>query len=108
MNYYRHGDLGFTPIKEIPKGVGGRLKKVKSAILAEGEATGHYHKLTAKPNTKFSIRTADNGDKYLKLGDEAELTHQEHNTITLNPGLYLMQHEREFNYFEKKERQVYD
>lgn len=107
MNYYRHGDLGITPIKKIPKGIE-KIYKGRKFTLAEGEATGHHHVLTATPKTKFEILKDNEGNLILHLEKTAKLTHQEHKEITIEPGLYIMKIEQEFDYFEKRATQVID
>ncbi len=108
MNYYRHGDLGFTPLTKIPD----NLKKVykgQKFVLAEGEKTGHKHVLVLdKPNTAFEILQDNQGRHILKLEKDAKLSHQEHKTITIEKGMYLVQNEKEYNYFQKEIQRVQD
>jgi hypothetical protein len=103
MKTYRHGDLGITPTKEIPKG----LKKIysgKEFILAYGEATGHHHKLVAD---KVEIFMDNSGKMYFKT-DGGELTHQEHKTIKIDKGCYFVNRENEFDYFLEEIKQTKD
>ena len=98
---YRHGDL---LIKEVKKTAGKLVKHTGSFVLAEGTRTGHHHTLTGKG---FKVReTADN--RYLEIKSPTRLTHQEHDTITIKPGNYVIEHEREFDYELQEARQVMD
>lgn len=103
MNNYRHGDLLLRQIEELPKG----LKKLQSNILAEGEFTGHHHKIVADP-IDLTLYEDAQGRKYFKLDKDANLTHQEHETITVKKGLYFVDIEQEFDPFQETINQVRD
>ena len=76
MNQYRHGDLLIQQVADIPRGA----KRVKHGILAEGEATGHAHRV----DTKEAILYERDGKLYLRTGARgAALTHEEHARIDL-------------------------
>lgn len=48
---FRQGDLLIQKVSEMPKG-----KKLKTNLLALGEATGHHHKLeTLRPNGSYMV-----------------------------------------------------
>lgn len=103
---YRHGDVLINPIKEIPK----KLKRVPRdngrVILAYGEVTGHAHAICA-PEKSVTLFQHPDGGTYLRVvGAPAELTHEEHATITLPPGYYRIGHQRE--YFPEEIRRVVD
>lgn len=106
---YRHGDVILVALDKLPKT---SLKKVASGkdyVLAEGEVTGHKHVITAERGTKVEILKDDNGRYYLKVNDKAAtLTHQEHNALTVEPGIYLVGKEQEHDYFAKENRRVFD
>lgn len=99
---YRHGDLFFKPVKKVE---GKEIKHQGSFVLAEGETTGHKHVITAE---RMEIRQAENGRFYLSLGNGGTVTHEEHKTITLPPGLYEMGNEREKDWFNGAVRKVVD
>ena len=73
-----------------------------------GEATGHHHTLTKTKENQFNLLEDAQGNKYILILDRTELTHQEHDTITLEPGKYQMTIEREFDYFLEKINEVKD
>jgi hypothetical protein len=72
---YRHGDvLLLTPVT-LPS-----TATVKTGnIVAEGEATGHAHRLEG--GTIYE----DDGRMFITAGDRASMTHEEHGTRTLEP-----------------------
>lgn len=98
--FARHGDLILRPVKSVK----GRLVKHDGRfILALGERTGHHHMLKGQ----FKVReTAEH--RYLIVEVASLLSHQEHDTITIEPGTYEIDHEREFDYELKGIRRVVD
>ena len=94
----RQGDLVFRKIDEVIAG-----KSCKKLVIAEGEATGHSHLLSADTATKIY------GDKTkFMLTGKAKLMHPEHETITFLKGTYVVINEREFDYAEEQMRKVQD
>ena len=95
---YRHGDVAIKQIDKLPSG----LTKEKGTTLARGEKTGHHHTLVAeKPKTKIQLFKDAQGQMYVEVsGAEAQLTHQEHHTITVMPGIYVVGSEREYDVLE--------
>lgn len=103
---YRHGDIILKEIENLPKNLKS-VSKESQFVLAEGETTGHKHTLVAKPQT-MEILQDKKGRFYLKFSDVVELTHQEHKTIFIQPGIYEVGNEREYDYFLEEIRKVVD
>jgi hypothetical protein len=101
----RHGDVALIPAK-LPKGVKGKL--LTELVIAFGETTGHNHTLTAEPETKFKVVETSDGTRYFVLNKTAQLTHPEHKTITVLPGVYVQGQEREKDWFSLSVRKVVD
>ena len=99
---YRQGDLLIRRIESLPQG----LTKLDTKILAEGEATGHQHRLTSKTVQVF--RDDANQQKYLSLEEPTQLVHEEHKPITIEKGTYVVIQEREFDPFADYIRRVAD
>lgn len=101
----RHGDVVFYRVNEIPA----RLKEIKingnEWVAAYGETTGHKHLLTCE---RMTIRQAENGRYFLSLEVDGTLTHEEHKTIVLPKGDYLVGSEQEMDWFTKTKRKVID
>ena len=80
---YRQGDVLIMPVKNIPKS----LVPTKRVTLALGEVTGHHHSIA-----NGAIGYADNetalADYFEVQNESADLTHQEHDTISLPKGKY--------------------
>ena len=104
MKNYRHGDLSFHQIEGLPED----LKEVThsgSFVLAEGEHTGNKHVVEAK---KMRIFRDAEGRYVLEVKDQATITHKEHHTITLQPGIYRQEVEIERDPFLEKIKEVAD
>lgn len=100
----RHGDISFHPLQRLPKG----LKEIGhngSFVLAKGEYTGHAHKLVSQGVRIFQDQE---GRYVLEVKDKAEIVHEEHGAITLLPGIYQQEQERERDPFLDQIRQVAD
>ncbi len=87
----RQGDVFVTRIAELPKG----LTPKKTNVILEGELSGHFHKTTSgqqlvNPKTKNPLEIC-----YVKGELETELVHDEHPTIGLGPGIFLITRQRE-------------
>src|SRR5690606_28967323 len=79
---YRHGDVLVAPVDEIPS----EARKRPNCILAEGEITGHSHRIDEPGAAELY---ADGGQLYLRvLADRATLVHDEHHPISLPQGIY--------------------
>lgn len=85
--YARQGDVGIlSPIITLPEGA----KKLKTNVVVYGESTGHSHQLVGG-----DIFRKDDV-MYLVLEKGGKLVHQEHETITLESGIYPVIRQREY------------
>lgn len=82
---YRQGDILFVACDEGAKG-----RTVVSGIVAEGEATGHYHRVV--DGLVFEV----DGTLHVVSDGGATVTHDEHDTLTLAPGTYRVVRQREY------------
>lgn len=126
--HYRQGDVLFIKIDELPPL---RFKTRKDKVILKGEVTGHAHKLEGKTkilevaeeianfelkdwtlsNTAMARNAFASVPKsqvigYAVVDSPAELTHEEHKTITIPPGKYQIRRQREYD--EKEIRFVED
>lgn len=103
--HYRHGDVPLHPIKKVS---GEIIKHDGSFILAEGEATGHHHRITVPRLEDMEIRKTTDGGYIVTLKSEATLSHEEHGTLKVAPGTYSVGHEREKDWFSLTVHRVVD
>jgi hypothetical protein len=97
---YQQGDVLIKKVKSFSGG-----KKLDHLRLAEGEATGHAHKVS---EGKAELYEKD-GIMYLRVNsDTATVTHEEHKEIELSRGDYEINIVQEYDHFEEEARNVVD
>lgn len=88
---YRHGDVLVAKVKAIPE----KAVKRPHLVLAEGELTGHSHRVLEAGSAELYQAGAE---MYLRvLADGATLIHQEHGPIVLPRGEYRVWRQREYS-----------
>ena len=104
---YRHGDLLIRQVKKISLSA----KRLDTNIIAEGEVTGHNHKLYGSHQV-YGTHSSQNWriivPTYFQAKEEISLKHQEHNTLKISKGLYEILHEREYDPFKNIQQEVVD
>lgn len=80
---YRQGDVLIVKVDSIPK----NLKPTKKVTLALGEVTGHHHTIHVGA-VGFANAEEDLAEYFSVESESADLTHQEHDTITIPKGSY--------------------
>lgn len=101
--YYQQGDILIKRIEKLPEG---ETVKTKELVLAEGETTGHMHKIEETQYAKM-IKTSD-GKVYLSVTKQIPLKHDEHHIIIIEPGEYEVSKVREKDHTTKLVREVQD
>lgn len=88
---YRHGDVLVLQVDAVPDGA----VKRTHLTLAEGELTGHSHRIAEADSAElWEFRT----ERFLQVtGCSATLIHEEHGPITLPPGAYRVWRQREYS-----------
>ena len=96
---YRHGDLLIRQVDEIPESA----TQLSTNIIAHGE-NGNTYKLHG------SHQVYETPDKQILFTAEQDvsLKHQEHNTLKISKGNYVIIQEREFVPFKNIEQEVID
>ena len=88
---FRQRDIYIEGVRCLPAGA----VNTHDTILAEGEATGHRHRVRDfRSAVVFSL-----GDELFVdvTADRAEIVHEEHGTIELNRGIYRVWRQREYD-----------
>jgi len=102
----RQGDILLVPIEKVPDGLTEVPREDGKIVLAEGEATGHLHAIDAPEATFLAKDIGSPEDRYLVIEEAeaitaeaagVELTHPEHDTVTLAPGAYEVRRQREYS-----------
>lgn len=77
-------------------------ENMQEAVLAEGEVTGHAHRLRG-PRVDWDAES-----RRLQLDEDASLSHEEHGRQTLPRGNYTVGIVREVDHLERVVRNVAD
>jgi hypothetical protein len=102
MNY-QQGDVIIEGINIVPR----KAKKKNrngDVVVMEGEVTGHAHRIKNKAVQMYE----DAGVMFIESPEEFVITHEEHNPITIDPGIYKIGQVREWDHLEEIERRVVD
>ena len=83
----RHGDLQIMKVDKLPADV----KKLDRKELAYGEVTGHAHRI----DVGELFETKD-GELFLKVEKLTKVSHEEHKTVALQPGVYRVGIKRQY------------
>lgn len=107
MLIHSQGDVIFLPAKSFKKKFLDKFQdKKKNLTLAEGETTGHAHRIT---KGKAEIYTLMAGLMLLKvMSEQAVISHEEHEDIVLPMGDWVVPIQQEVDHFEKTLRRVAD
>lgn len=106
----RHGDVMIKPVSvELADKVKAQSGREESQLtIALGEATGHHHTLYPTSDTSRVRLVEIEGRRFLDVGTEYFLRHQEHKEQRIVPGVYEIVIEKEYDPFEKAMRKVVD
>jgi len=106
MKQKQQGDVLLQQLNGTPCGKQRIIPRhARGFVLAEGEATGHAHVIDSETNA----RLIEIGDRLiLQLQEEAELKHEEHGPVTLEPGVWEVGIVEEYDYFAQMTRNVVD
>ncbi len=90
---WRHGDVFIEQVRSIPPG----LTPTRVPVLAEGELTGHAHRIQEAGAAEFFIGPVD-GERFFRIKTpSATVVHEEHGPITLTKGAYRSWIQREYH-----------
>lgn len=100
----QQGDVILRRVKSVPKGAAEVKRKSGAIVLAEGEATGHAHRIMDVDAMFFE----KDGKFYLKNEKAVTLTHEEHKPFTIEPGIWEVGQVREKDWLGGIVRRVAD
>ncbi len=111
--FYRQGDILLERIYEIPQQIMKQQQQQQQQqtqdnyIIAHGES-GNQHRMS-KHVLIFENPENKEEERYVQvLSQNTDLVHQEHKSIYIPQGIYIIRREREYNAFEIAIRQVQD
>ncbi len=108
MNQFtaRQGDVLIIATSKIPKGLKPVDRENGRIVLAHGEVTGHCHAIDSNTALFLESDLAEMADRFLRVEEQVEVVHDEHDPITLPPGDYIVRRQREYS--PEEIRQVAD
>ena len=86
-------------VKKIPESA----TQLSTSIIAHGE-NGNTHKL----HGSHQVYETPDQQILFTANQDLSLKHQEHNTLKISKGNYVVVHEREYNPFKNIEQEVID
>ncbi len=105
MTQKYQGDVSIVKIEKLDKAL--NFKPLKNGfIVAEGEVSGHHHRLVAERGATVEIAQDENGFYLNVKNGSVQMNHESHETQTIEKGLYFIGHQYEYN--EVEERRVLD
>lgn len=99
--FYQQGDVILRVVDTIPS----RMDVKKDKIVAEGEVTGHMHRILAEDSTVF---VTEEGKIFVDSPKGTVITHDEHDVIELPAGKYQVSIVQEYDPLEEEIRNVKD
>lgn len=106
MIIYSQGDVNFLPAEAFKKKFLDQFKEKKGVVLAEGETTGHAHRVTKGQVQMYQLIA---GLMLLKvMSEQATISHEEHEDIVLPVGDWVVPIQQEIDHVEKTLRRVAD
>ena len=90
--HYRQGDVLLMKVERLPEEAVLMETEKHRVVLAYGEVTGHAHAIS----TDVAAMYSHNNERFLHVTPGAELVHEEHSTIFLEPGVYKVVQQREY------------
>lgn len=122
----RQGDVLLIAVSSLPSAVTKKVRENGRVVLAHGEVTGHSHSIVEKKVIHYdapdAVQAAEallasvglnreltvaNAPTFLSVEAPAEIVHEEHGTIPLETGTYVVIRQREWSDSDEP-RQVAD
>lgn len=93
---FRQGDVLVVGVDSLPARVSPVAREEGRIVLAHGEVTGHAHAIWSERVAFFREDGSGRGFIQVSGGEPVALTHEEHHTISLDPGTYEVVRQREY------------
>ena len=81
----RQGDVMVERVDAIPTGVTPVKRTKRGVVLAEGEVTGHAHRI---PSRYAKLYRTEEDQRFMRVTAPVALNHEEHTTVKIPPGNY--------------------
>lgn len=101
MPFFQHGDVIIEACERTDAGEPNRGNK---HVLAEGEVTGHAHRIESDKVKSYGQGTAS----FIDVEEICRVTHEEHKPALIPEGFYKKRIVNEFGLLEQRSREVRD
>ena len=81
----RQGDVFIEQVDGIPAGAAAIRADKRGVVLAEGEVTGHAHRI---PSRHAKLYRTEADARFMRVTAPVALQHEEHSTVAIPPGNY--------------------
>ncbi len=108
MKTVLHGECQITKIEGLPEGVVTKQVKGDYQIVAESEVSGNHHVIDINDGVEFYEKY---GILYLKNTKETTVRcviKERHDAITIDPGVWEIGFQQEYDYLKQEKRDVAD
>jgi hypothetical protein len=108
--HIQQGDVALERIAKLPPGLKPVKPDPRGIVLAEGEHTGHHHRIERKFVPLVELLEGEDGRRFLVNNSKkaVEVIHEEHKPITVDPGIYEVGNIHEVDHLAGLERKVID
>jgi len=101
----QQGDVIIESVDGIPGDCKPGKLNQGQIVLAEGETTGHAHRIAEVAGVVFKEK---DGMFYLENRNELKVNHEEHKTVFIPPGTWRIRKVQEYDHFAEEARAVAD
>lgn len=91
---FRQGDVLIVAVDRIPVGAKPLPRTRRGVVLAEGEVTGHAHRI---PSRHATLLRTEEDVRFMRVTAPVALRHEEHKTVTLPKGDYRVTIHHEYS-----------
>ena len=104
----RQGDVFIeaVPASAVTKAHKPVAKDRRGVVLAEGEVTGHHHRIQS-PEVCL-LQAEGIHERVMTVGAASMLVHEEHTAIEIPAGTFVVSIQQEYDWFEEASRSVAD
>ncbi len=82
---YRQGDVLIVAVDSIPESATEVPRSRRGVVLAEGEVTGHAHRI---PSRSAKLFRTEMDARFMRVTAPVALNHEEHKTVDIPKGNY--------------------
>ncbi len=108
MSTILHGECQITKVTKLPQGADRKEIGSEYQIVAESEVSGNHHVIDINDGVEFY---EVDGKLFLKNTEETQvrcLIKERHDAITLDPGIWEIGCQQEYDYLTQEKRNVAD